>query len=630
MNRRKELVEDNRNKLMAIGKKYTHMKSKYIKLIMLSLGLLFSRCADVLDMAPDGNMQMDEVLADPNKVEALLNSCYRNIPQKGYSYWFFESLLVACSDDGYTSDEGQDVITTGVYKDNNSANSHQIRDAHDGHGGGNTGYWSNSWQQIRLCSQFIELIDKAAVKTEENRGRFKAEARVLRAFFYMELVKWFGKVPILDATVPFDADFATLKKASVYEIAKFIEAECEAALADPNLPWRIDNAGDAMRMTKALALALKTKAMLFAASPLHNEGQNHWGEAFTIAQDAVARLKASGYELFTKTTQPNLYGTGAAAAFRQLVTQNADYSAVPRDKETIFQVRSGDVFIWHIGYIGSNMANTYKCGTSPTQELVDAFETIDGQPILNLKQPYLDERHLQPNYNTANTMYNPANPYANRDPRFYETVLHNGSKIIFDNKTVEIHTYTGGEHAPSFDITNRVSSRTGYYQNKMTTPGASGTNGINNSKWKYYRLGETLLDLAEAAAEAGNLAEARAAANEVRARSGMKELPATLSQQDLILRIRNERRVELAWEEQRYFDLRRWQTPTGDLSETSKYFTAMVITKAGNGQLSYARRGISTTPRGGWQNRDLLLPLPLKEAATLEAVTGEKWQNPGW
>ncbi|MEA4994863.1 MAG: RagB/SusD family nutrient uptake outer membrane protein [Petrimonas sp.] len=606
------------------------MKFQQFLITILAFVLSFTSCTDVLNMAPDGNMQMDEVLSDPDKVEALLNRCYNNIPQKGYSYWFFESLVVAASDDGYTSDEAQGVPTTGLYTDNNSASYHHLRDAHDGHGGNNTGYWTRSWEQIRLCSQFIELIDGAAVNKETDRGRFKAEARVLRAFFYMELVKWFGKVPVLESTIPFDSDFSTMTRASVYDVAKFVAADCDAALAEPNLPWRIDNPNDAMRVTKALALALKTKAMLFAASPLHNEGENHWEEAYTTAKDAVTRLKTNGYELFTKTTQPAVYGNGPGAAFRQLVTQNADYSATPRDKETIFQVRSGSVFVWHIGYIGSNMPNTYKSGTSPTQELVDAFETVDGKPVLDLAKPYKDEKHLQPNYNSVNTLYDPNNPYANRDPRLYETVLMNGSVMQFDSKPVKIETFVGGAHQVSFDVTNRSASRTGYYHNKMVTPGASGNNQINNSNWKYYRLGETMLDFAEAAAEAGHLEEARAAANEVRARSGMPNLPAGLSKQELVLRIRNERRVELAWEEQRYFDLRRWQKPDGDLSETCKWFTAMVITKNGDGSFTYKRQNISNNPRGGWQNRDLLLPLPLNEAATLESVTGQKWQNPGW
>jgi len=606
------------------------MKFQRLTFMILLFVLPYASCTDALDMAPDGNMQMDEVLSDPEKVEALLNTCYQNIPQKGYAYWFFEEAVVAATDDAWTSDEAQGVITTGLYNDNNSASSHSLRDAPDGHGAGNTDYWNRSWQQIRLCSQFIELIDNAAVKTESNRGRFKAEARVLRAFFYMELVKWFGKVPILDATVPFDADFSSLTRSSVYDVAKFIVAECDAAIAETNLPWRITDPNDAMRMTKALACALKAKAMLFAASPLHNEGQNYWPEAYNVIKQAVTQLKANGYELFTQTTQPAVFGNGPAAALRQLVCQDADYSATPRDKETIFQVRSGGVFVWHIGYIGSNMSNTYKCASSPTQELIDAFETIDGQPVLDLSKPYLDEKHLQPNYNPKNTLYDPNNPYANRDPRMAETALYNGSNIIWDNQTVEIETFTGGKHAPSFDITNRMASRTGYYHCKLVTPGASGINQINNSNWKYYRLGETLLDLAEAAAESGNLEDARAAANEVRARSGMPALPADLSPAELILRIRNERRIELAWEEQRYFDVRRWQTPDGDLSELNKWLTAMVITKNGNGSYTYTRRNISNNPRGGYQNRDLLLPLPLNEAATLESVTGQKWQNPGW
>jgi hypothetical protein len=370
--------------------------------------------------------------------------------------------------------------------------------------------------------------------------------------------------------------------------------------------------------------------MLFAASPLHNEGQNYWEEAYQIAKESVEQLKSNGYELFTTCTQPNVFGTGPAAAFRQLVNQNMDFSGTPRDRETIYQARSGGLFVWHIGYIGSNMPNTYKCGTCPTQELVDAFETIDGIPVLDLKRPYLDENHLVPNYNKANTLYKTNDPYANRDPRFYETVLYNGSKIRWDNKEVTVETFIGGAHAPSFDVTNRVSSRTGYYHSKMVTPGASGTNQINNANWKFYRLGGILLNLAEAAAEAGHAADALLAVNEVRARSGMPDLPAGLSQEELILRIRNERRVELAWEENRYFDLRRWQTPDGNLSETGKWFTAMVITKNSDGSFTYTRRNIPSSPRGGWQTKDLLLPLPLSEASLLESVTGQKWQNTGW
>jgi hypothetical protein len=310
--------------------------------------------------------------------------------------------------------------------------------------------------------------------------------------------------------------------------------------------------------------------------------------------------------------------------------QNADYSATPRDKETIYQHKQGGLFVWHIGYIGSNMSNTYKVGTCPTQELIDAFETTDGQPVLDPAKPYLDERHLQPNYNPANKTYNPNDPYKNRDPRLYATAYMNGDIIIWDNEPVTIEAYVDGQHALSFDQSNRSSTRTGYFHRKMVTPRACGTNQVNNANFKFYRLAGILLDYAEAAAEAGHPDEARAAANEVRARVGMPPLPADLSEEQLILRIHNERRVELAWEEQRYFDLRRWQNPGGDLSVTCKWLTAMLITKEPDGTFAYQRSNILTTPRGGWQNRDLLLPLPLAEVARLEPLTGKKWQNPGW
>src|SRR5690606_22706060 len=95
------------------------MKVLKLTLIIFSFILFLSSCTYVLDMVLDVNMQLDEVLTDPDRVEALLNSCYNNIPQKGYSYWFFESLVVAASDDGYTSDEGQGVPSTALYQDNN-------------------------------------------------------------------------------------------------------------------------------------------------------------------------------------------------------------------------------------------------------------------------------------------------------------------------------------------------------------------------------------------------------------------------------------------------------------------------------------------------------------------------------
>lgn len=101
-----------------------------------------------------------------------------------------------------------------------------------------------------------------------------------------------------------------------------------------------------------------------------------------------------------------------------------------------------DCFVWHIGYVGSGIDGTYSAGISPTQELVDAFNTLDGEPVLDLSKPYLDDKHLLPNYN-PNSQYDPNNPFANRDPRMDETLLHNGSTFYYQGEKRTIETFEG-------------------------------------------------------------------------------------------------------------------------------------------------------------------------------------------
>nr|WP_285947238.1 RagB/SusD family nutrient uptake outer membrane protein [Bacteroides intestinalis] len=613
------------------------MKLNVIILSLFTTIGLFSSCVDVLDIAPDGSLTMEEIVADPNKVGALLNSCYNNVPLKGYTSHHFETLLVAASDDGWSSDDGQNTRIAKIYNGVGNASSHPVRDMSGESSSNNGAYWAKSWNQIYLCNQFLEIIDNAAVNSEQERERYRAEARVLRAFFYSELVRWFGKIPVLETTVAFDADFSGLKRLPVHEVVEFIIKDCDAGIACAELPWRVTTKSEAMRTTKALAWAIKSRMSLVAASPLFNEGNDYWEEAYQINAAALKALTENGYELFTTCTDINTYGDGKGAAFRQIVASAADYAVTPRDKETIWQhAKTGTMgsiqhHIWHIGYIGCGMDNTFKCATCPTQELVDAFETLDGQPVLNLNKPYLDERHLQPNYNINNTLYDPNNPYVNRDPRLHETALCNGDQIVWDNgKIWNVDIYEGGRHHISLDPSDRTRSRTGYYHCKTVVPKMSATNQGSLIPWKFFRLAEIYLNLAETAAESGHMAEAKAAADVVRDRVGMPALPVGLNKDELLLRIKNERRVELAWEEIRYFDLRRWQKTDGDLRETCTWLTGMKITPKEDGTFAYERYNIWTKERGGAQNRDLLLPLPQDEVNRMEAVTGDKWQNPGW
>lgn len=627
--------------------------------IVMSLALVIiagASCNKDLDMAPDGKLQLDEVFADNTRVEAFLNSCYSPMPVKGTRYFFWSRGPVVWSDDAWDTDaEAESWIMAGrMYNGDASAGNHPITNISADANNGN--YWAAYWTAIRNCTIFINRIGEATVTDEGKRNRMKAEAHLLRAYYYHELLKWFGAVlPIEREAYDFQQDFSTVTKASYYEVVKFIMEDCDVALGTNELPWRISSDGEAGRVNKALAEAIKSKMILFAASPLNNGGQDLWQEAYEANKTSLQNLKAQGFELYNKVSFPQTYMSDVAfigpekneksALYNEYFTQNMVYSNAPADKETIYQSRDGQGNIWNIDGIGAQ--DGYKSGTCPSQELVDAYETTDGQPILNLANPYLDEKHLQPNYNSSNTLYDPQDPYANRDPRFYASIYYNGSKrkafwnfaeapeshenypAPMGNRTRIIATYVG-EPQTGIDRSVRRATRTGYFERKFLHPNSGGDNPVGGANWKLFRLGEVILNFAEAALEAGHLDEARDATNEIRSRVGMPELPAGLSQEELRLRIRNERRVELAMEENRYFDVRRWSQPGADLAATDRWVTAMEITRNSNGSFTYGRRTVREGERKNYTNKFLWVPIPLAEANRMLSITGTNWQNPGW
>ncbi len=621
---------------------------------MLSVFLTFS-CTDVLDMAPDGKISLEEVFSDNDKVGAFLNSCYTNLPVKGTRYFFWSRGPVNWSDESWDTDaEAESWLTSGrMYNGDASAANHpSVQWANENNGD----YWDKYWSAIRNLALFLEKIDEATVDNPDDRKRWKAEAHVLRAYYYMELLKWYGTgLPIVRTPYDFSDDFSKVEKASYFEVVQFILEDCNAAIAIGELPWRITSGGESGRVNKALAEAIRSTAILFAASPLYNDGQDHWEEAYQINLKAVQNLKSNGYELYNQVNLPQTYLSDVAhigednnpyaALYNEYFTQTMAYAANPVDKETIYQSRAGQGNIWNIDGIGAQ--DGYKSGTCPTQELVDSYETIDGEPILNLQNPYLDEQHLNPNYNSNNSLYDPQNPYENRDPRFYASIYYNGSKrkalwnfaespesfenypAGIGNRTRIIATYVG-EPQTGIHPTVRRATRTGYFQRKFLHPNSGGDNPVGGANWKYYRLGEIILNLAEAAAEAGHLMEATAAVNEIRTRVNMPELPQSLTQEELILRIRNERRVELAMEENRYFDVRRWTSPEGDLSETDRWITGAEIIRNEDGTYTYGRRNVREVERKNYTNKFLHVPIPLNEANRLQSITGTNWQTPGW
>lgn len=631
---------------------------RLFKIYAIMSGLLaamtISSCESALDMAPDGYVSLDEIFRDNDKTGAYLNSCYEYIPEMGCRFYYLSRGITVWSDEAWdvAADNDQDLIAGRLYHGIASAVYHPILDRSEE--GGNGRYWDRYWAGVRKCAVFLSYIDKANVAQAFDRMRWKAEAYVLRAYYYSELLRWFGTgLPIIREAYGLDADFGKVKRASYYDTVKFVLEDCDAALEITELPWRITTDAEAGRVTRALAEAIKARMIVYAASPLYNEGQDHWEEAYQITKKSFQNLKANGYELYNRINYPAVYAqptahfpNDQAAYFNEYFTQNMVYSSNPADRETIYANRSDQGLLYDFDGIG---INGMKSGTCPTQELVDAFETTDGEPVLDLKNPYIDaETHLQPNYNDA-SIYDPANPYENRDPRFYATVYYNGSQrtcfwavnedpACHENYPAErgyrtriIATYPE-EPYTGISADNTHGTRTGYYERKFLHPNAGADNGIKGAYVKMFRLGEVILNYAEAAAEAGHLDEARAALKELRARVGMPELPADIGQEELILRVRNERRVELALEGFRYFDVRRWTSPDGNLSKTDRWLTGMAAKRVEGpgGEVSYTYTRRALRERLCYQNRFLWVPIPAREANNMEAITGDKWQNPGW
>ncbi|HEX5553406.1 MAG TPA: RagB/SusD family nutrient uptake outer membrane protein, partial [Chitinophagaceae bacterium] len=268
-----------------------------------------------------------------------------------------------------------------------------------------------------------------------------------------------------------------------------------------------------------------------------------------------------------------------------------------------------------------------KAGPCPTQDLVDCYEMANGKaPITG----YSDADRLNPIVNPASG-YDKNNPYAGRDPRFYASIYYNGAiRNLNQPSGKEVETYVGGDEEIS--TLNRKHTRTGYYLRKFNNY-KSGQNNNADGAIRLFRLAELYMNFAECAYHAvgpdvpvkigGQSMTAREAVDFVRARAGMPDFPLGMSKADFEKKYRNERRVEFAFEGQRFFDVRRWKI----LDKTDKFVTGMKITKEGS-SLKYSR--FKFEDRNCSSAKYLMYPIDQDETNKVIGLSGDNWQNPGW
>ena len=265
----------------------------------------------LLDTTPDGRETLDQIFADHDKTAAYLNTCYSKLPTKGTSYYWVCNAPTALSDEGYlVSGTINDAIPAKMYTSGGTASSHPVRDYSD-----DENYYSAYMLQLRYCTTFLQYIDKAGVNSESERARWRAEAHVLRAYYMLEMLKWFGAFAYEPNGYPDDYDYSTLKKRTVWELAELIDAECTAAIDTSELPWRLDNPSDVKRMTKALAWCIKSKAY----QPGTQRGLFRRPEGVALENgfpgESAGRGGARIQRLFAQNVcfqSPTLYGQGGS------------------------------------------------------------------------------------------------------------------------------------------------------------------------------------------------------------------------------------------------------------------------------------------------------------------------------
>ena len=397
------------------------MEKRVFKHILCTVACLFGlgACAD-LDMPSDGRVTLEDIFSTYHRTRNNYNNCISAIPQVGFTYQNLTTPLASFCDEAQDASDG---VSGAVYDWYTGATS----SAYNPLTASYYDPWTHYFQSIRRCNTFLASITDPDMATynfnETEKNGWIAEVRVVRAYFYLQLIKRYGGVPLIDAPYEVDHDFTQDRRASFEEVADFILDECDVALATPEsegqaigFRWSIDDTEQG-KITRGFACAVKSQTAIYAASPLWNTGNSKytWEKAAAIAKEALDLCLAHGYQLYNVPVDEDV----AQNPYAYYFIQRADPSR-SADRETIFETTTYRTNVWkNAGTpITEGMA---KAGACPSQELVDCYEMANGElPVLG----YADANRLQPIINPASG-YDPNRPYDNRDPRFYASIYYN-------------------------------------------------------------------------------------------------------------------------------------------------------------------------------------------------------------
>ncbi|RKD91821.1 RagB/SusD family nutrient uptake outer membrane protein [Mangrovibacterium diazotrophicum] len=578
------------------------MKTIYKYTFLLGLMLFFFGCQeeDILDKSPLTEISETDVWSDPGLVEAFVNARYNQV-----GHGWTESWQSSVVDETYlTWSRGCEPYTQGY------VNPSDLGRMNGGWWGWDNRSWATVWGNIANCNLFFERIDEVEFADETYKDRLVGEVTFIRALMYFDLVARWGGMPLITKSYTLNdrEEYLSVARDSYKDNVDFIVSECDKA-ADL-LPASYDGS-DKGRATSVAALALKSRMLLYAASPLMNKSgvnplvgysapdADRWKNAADAAKACIDAALDNGYALYQKYDD-------VKENYTQLFLDGGN-SEVLFDREGGLSADGDNL----TGLDQTNGPNGYGLwgGNTPISEFVDDFEMADGTK-----------------FDWDNPVHK-ANPYANRDARLYATVLADGDPWRERN----VQTYlianaagdiTGGGKDTKYGQDSWNTSKSSYnvrkYMDETYVPNS--WNFTNPKNWIWFRLGEQYLNYAEALYNQGLEDEARTALNVIRARAKMPDVTATGD--DLWDAIVNERRVELCFEEHRYYDVRRWLIAEDVLNRNA---TGVEIVLHPNGTKTYepgvlVEQRLFNAPAMYW------MPIPkweIDKNANLE-------QNPGY
>ena len=562
------------------------MNTKFFRYVFVSMavGSAFTLCScnDFLDREEDSFIDKTATFDSYNRTKQYLTYAYSLLPE-GLNRFSGGALLGAATDDACFAIESSNIqqFNNGSWNALNNPDN----------------VWNRYFAGIAKCCTLLEnsnhvnldisRLDPAKRVEYENNLKdirmWRAEAHFLRAYFNFELLKRYGPIPIIKSTLDINKDYSDTPRPTMKEVVEFIANDCDMAADSLELtPWR--NMNDAFgRATKGAALALKSRLLLYAASPLYVD----FGDIDEANKPSDATLWKAAADAAKAVIDLNQYEL--ASAYDDLFKNDF------QNKEYIFVRR----YPSNSDFEKSNFPVSYggKGGTNPSQNLIDDYEMLDG---------------------TAFDWSDPvkaAHPFENRDERLLATVLMNG--VLFKGK--RIATYPGGADA----MPNPNATKTGYYLRKFLNENVNiqTGGGSDGHVVPLFRLAEIYLNYAEALNEYDPTnPDIAVYLNKIRERVSLPDVPSGLTQEQMRTLIHHERRVELAFEEHRFWDVRRWKVASSTLGAPVK---GVKITQDDAGNFTYSPVQVEQRV---FQPKMYWYPIPQSEVLKLH-----HWeQNKGW